>query len=469
MKPVSRQLYLLAGMWFSVVALAMAISLLIPSESAKGNFAAPFFAREIAASSSPVSSEMKEGKKMLIANLEDMRLSLYEGAKLVKTFPILSRGKEGTPWETPVGKYVIQNKEEKHFSSIGGVWMPYSMQFYGNFFIHGWPTHPDGRDVPIGYSGGCIRLSTSDAREVYEFALPGTRLVVEGGISKEAFSTSSRYYLRGKGAPPELSAEAFLAADLLLGVVLSERSATALHAPGNLRSLMTALTAIETIDQYKIVRMSELLFGRSVLRRVSTHAADELAVGSLVYPLLFGGNDTAAKVFSREHGEKQFVKYMNEKSAAIGMQTTQWEGALSSDPATSTAQDLFTLIRYIDNNKHFLMDVTLAKERVLFDNNGKERYRWENKNPWIIGGDARYRGGVSDIEEDGGGNALLLFELPVAEFGTRTIALVLLHSKNVTEDVERLREFLSAHFVYGVTRENGNGNEAPRFPQPQKL
>ena len=41
------------------------------------------------------------------------------------------------------------------------------IQFDGNYFIHGWPYYPDGTSVAKGYSGGCIRLSTEDAEELY--------------------------------------------------------------------------------------------------------------------------------------------------------------------------------------------------------------------------------------------------------------------------------------------------------------
>ena len=454
----ARQLCLLLGMWFSVVALTMAVSVFLPERPAKDS-PALLYPIDSVATSSRVSEQKSE--RALIANLESMQLSLYENAELIKTFPILSKGKEGTPWETPLGKYAIQLKEERHFSSIGGVWMPYSMQFYGNFFIHGWPTYPDGRNVPIGFSGGCIRLRTADAKEVYEFAPPGTRLLVEGGGAQERFSLTSRYYLRGGGSPPTLSAPSFLAADLLLNTVLWERKADMPVHPDDLVALVSGLTALETVDQYKVVRMSELLMGRPMLRKTSIGAADELPVGTLIYPLIFGGNDTAAKVFAREHGTKQFVKYMNEKADAIGMEQSEFSGALAIDDATTTARDLFLLLQYIDRSKHFLIDVSQAPERILYDKYGDERYRWENKNPWVRGEDARYKGGMISISGERSGSAMVLFDLPVSEFGGRTVALIVLHSDDVKKDVEDLRDFVSAHFVYGVTRETPLGEEAP--------
>ncbi|PIP46640.1 MAG: hypothetical protein COX15_00070, partial [Candidatus Colwellbacteria bacterium CG23_combo_of_CG06-09_8_20_14_all_42_19] len=83
----------------------------------------------------------------------------YEKGVFVNEFAILSKGKEGSWWETPAGLYKVQSKEKEHFSSFGRVYQPWSMAFQGNFFIHGWPYYPGGRAVESTYSGGCIRLA----------------------------------------------------------------------------------------------------------------------------------------------------------------------------------------------------------------------------------------------------------------------------------------------------------------------
>ena len=105
-------------------------------------------------------------------DLDKMELTIWKDG-VSETFPVLSKGDPERTNETPRGDFEALYMAEKHFSSIGHVWMPYSIQFKGNFFIHGWPYYPDGTDVPKGYSGGCVRLSTADAKRVYEFVKPG--------------------------------------------------------------------------------------------------------------------------------------------------------------------------------------------------------------------------------------------------------------------------------------------------------
>lgn len=446
------------GAWLSFVALFIAGGVLLPLERdfAAGSPALLYkFAQNEELRRAPEAA-LTEGEKLILADLAGMTLSLYEGSTLVKTLPILSRGREGTFWETPTGKYTIQTKERKHFSSIGDTWMPYSMQFYGNFFIHGWPTYTNGDDVPQGYSGGCIRLSTKDAGEVYAWSTIGTRVFITGGLPKGSMATSSRYYLRSvspKEELPTITAPAFIVADIENNTVLWERSADTLRPPGALVSLVTALASVEAIDQYKIVRMGELLLGKSVARKYSIGAVDELPLGALIHPLLFDTNDTAAKAFAEVQGTKQFVSYMNQKARAIGMKDTEFGGVLSGDTSTTTARDLLTLLRHVETNKNFLITVSLLSEREWKSDDGELRYSWENKNPWVLSGDGSYRGGIASLTNEGGGSAMALFSLPVSEFVNRTIAFIILDSDDLVGDVKKLSDFVTANYVYGIEKD----------------
>jgi len=94
----------------------------------------------------PIASAMGVGDgpvRSIDANLETMQLTLLEDGMAIKQFPI---GAIGNPYSgpTPVGSFDIKTKEPNHFSSISKVWMPYSMQFQGDYFLHGWPYWPDG-------------------------------------------------------------------------------------------------------------------------------------------------------------------------------------------------------------------------------------------------------------------------------------------------------------------------------------
>lgn len=125
------------------------------------------------------------------ANIETMQLTLLEDGLAVKQLPIAAIG---NPYSgpTPQGNFDIKTKEPNHFSSKTHVWMPYSMQFQGDYFIHGWPYWPDGTPYSGKYSGGCIRLEEEVAKEVFQWASIGVSLFVhEDQEASFAFSSST--------------------------------------------------------------------------------------------------------------------------------------------------------------------------------------------------------------------------------------------------------------------------------------
>src|SRR3989344_3526055 len=55
-----------------------------------------------------------ENDKVVYINLDKQTLELFDKCVRVKSFPVLSIGREGSPWQTPVGEYQIRNKELVH-------------------------------------------------------------------------------------------------------------------------------------------------------------------------------------------------------------------------------------------------------------------------------------------------------------------------------------------------------------------
>ena len=123
--------------------------------------------------------EVKRGETFVFVDLDEMQLTLIKDGDAIKAYKVLSIRKIGSKFDTPTGEFAALTKEVKHFSTIGHVWMPYSVQFHGNFFIHGWPYYPGGEDVPKGYSGGCVRMDTEDMKEIYDFIKVGMKIVIK--------------------------------------------------------------------------------------------------------------------------------------------------------------------------------------------------------------------------------------------------------------------------------------------------
>ncbi len=122
----------------------------------------------------------------IVVHLDTMTLDLANGSNTLETFPIISQGKPGSYYETIGGEYIHDYKIPNHFSSIGHVYMPWSIHVFGNYFIHGIPYYPDGTKVSSTYSGGCIRLSDENAERLYNFIKKGTPVIITRG-DKDSF------------------------------------------------------------------------------------------------------------------------------------------------------------------------------------------------------------------------------------------------------------------------------------------
>lgn len=448
MFPRNPRSYLVLGLTLSVAALVLGALMLPFGATEEERSLALLYKLSLSEVPRAHESAPRESGKAIVADLSMMQLSLIENGALIDTFAIRSKGRPGTGWETPTGLYQVQTREQKHFSSIGGVWMPYSMQFYGNFFIHGWPYYPDGKQVAEGYSGGCIRLSTDDAAEVFAFADRGTPVYVRGGTNETA--TSSRYWLSQGGTLPEIKGKAIIAADLETGAILWERASDEALPLHELASAMTALVALENVNQYKWVRMGELMLGKPVSRKEETGELDEVPIGALVHPLVWNGNAMAGKAFALDIGTAAFVGRMNEKARAIGLEETTFFDPSPTAENRGTARDMFLLLQRILENKRYLLDVALAKEKVVAGEGEKERFSWQNRNAWVVEGDARYRGGFGGAWDntDARSSFAGVFVLPLSEFGDRKIAIIVLDSPDVKGDIDRVRDFVLDHYVF---------------------
>jgi D-alanyl-D-alanine carboxypeptidase (penicillin-binding protein 5/6) len=366
----------------------------------------------------------------------------------------VSKGKPGSPWETPPGAYQVQAKEENHFSSIGHVWMPYSMQFFGNFFIHGWPYYPNGQAVPKGYSGGCIRLTTEDAAKVYEFADNGTAVYIAGGesptVRKAADNTA--YYLLNNYAPdPHVTASSYLVADLDTGEVILEKNKGMTWPIASVTKLTTALTALEVVNQYKtaLVTSSEVAtYGDAG----HLHKGEELTVHDLLYPLLLESSNDAAEVIADQVGRDNFIKSMNDKVRSIGLTATHYEDPSGLTPKNvSTAEDLFRLLSYIYKYKGYIFEVT-RKPNATVNNQ-----TWVNNNKFVH--DKNYLGGKNGYTDEANHTLVTTFSMPLSEFKNRNVAIVLLHSSNKQEDARAILQYLLANVYYGGNKDGSTIHE----------
>lgn len=300
------------------------------------------------------------------ADLRTMKMKLYTDGEVTTTVDILTKGKDRSWWETPTGNYTVLSKNLNGYSTIGNVWMPYSIQFYGNYLIHGWPHYDDGTPVPQGYSGGCIRLATEDAKKVFEFAGVGTPILVledESTFTIGALNQSQS----AQANLPLVDARSFLIFNLVTGETIIEKNADSPLPIASLTKLMTAITAHEVIYLGR-----EIPVQKHMLANIAQTFYPEIGhryIGlDLLYPLLMQSSNDSANVLAGYIGQPTFVKNMNLKATSLEMDDTTF-----ADPSgisaqnISTAYDLAKLLQYIYFKRPFVFDITKG---IAFENVG---------------------------------------------------------------------------------------------------
>jgi len=158
------------------------------------------------------------GKRGIEIDLSSNKTFLYDEDNLVAVLPLLYQSPPNVWHQSPTGLYKIRTREKLHWSTVGLVWMPYSMQYYEDFFLHGIPYYSDGRKLTSTVSGGCLRFADEIAKKIYDFVKIGDPILVYASVDNfiakegmsfpldkensyifERFSNPSRYFRRFSG------------------------------------------------------------------------------------------------------------------------------------------------------------------------------------------------------------------------------------------------------------------------------
>jgi D-alanyl-D-alanine carboxypeptidase len=383
-----------------------------------------------------------KGKLSFVAaDLAKKELVVYrEGVEALRV-PIQATGKPGSWWETPAGLYAIQTKELSHYSTFGDVYQPWSMAFQGNFFIHGWPHYQDGTPVAGSYSGGCIRLTDEDSKQVYELTHVGMPVLVYAQKATEDSFT----YERGTVA---VSATSYIVADIETGTMLSSKNIDERHPQGGLAHIMTALVAADHINLSRNLASfppQDISLDTDSRFQATTTAS----AYAFLYPLLIEGSEVSALTLAQTLGEKRFVNLMNAKGSALGLHDTLFvDPTGESNDNVSTAHDLFRLSKHLYENKRFILNISSQKP-VPFAYPQHEFSDLITQNG--VAGEAGVVGGVTRYVPAATTTSVALYVVRAsARHATRHLAIVVLNAMDANQDVRTLLAHVVRQFDLAI-------------------
>ena len=378
----------------------------------------------------------KLGKSVII-DVKNQELHLFEKGELVKSFSLLAIPESGSAWETSGGGFSVIKKEENHLSPITGLEFPYTVQFFGNSLIHGEPMDIKGRIAKTAAGG--FRLKNDDALTVFDWVDFDTKVLVYNARWTMGGNNHFSYIIK-KSQPAPLTAKSYLVSDLKTKEVILSKNKDKAVPIASVTKLMTALVALERLEpktEIEVPRQAYETYGDSGYFRTG----DKLPLEIMLYPLLLESSNDAAEAIAEKVGREKFIVEMNKKAKELGMEETFFEDPSGLSPNNvSSAGDLVRLADYIHQNKIFLFDITKLKEYQ------HGRFVWTNRNNLI--GMNYYAGGKNGYTDEANRTLLALYDLPLSEFETRKIVLVLLGSDDRKSDTRNIVNYIAGNVSY---------------------
>src|SRR5215212_247323 len=255
---------------------------------------------------------------------------------------------------------------------------------------------------------------------------------------------------QGVVAPPRVQARAVILADESTGQVLFEQNASLPRAMASTTKVMTALLALERLDEEKVVVIGPgpPKVGEESLR---LRQGERLTIRQLLLGLLVkSANDAGVALAEAVDGsEAAFVRRMNGKAAALGLTATHYVTPYGLDrPGHQTsARDLARLWEVAMRQADFrslvatrsarIPGVPLSLRRFVTTNQLLGSYRW------TVGGKTGFTSRA--------GRCLVAS----ASRGGRRLVAVALGSPNAFTDVRALFEYGFSKFVRARLAQRG--------------
>lgn len=380
-------------------------------------------------------------RKFIEVNLEEMKTRIYDNGEIVDEIPILAKGNPLNWGGTPSGVYKVLNKYNSAYSNPVEAYMPFAIQFYGKYFLHGIPYYKDGTPIISRFSGGCVRYTNKNAEKIFNFSEKGMPILI---IDKN--KNDFNYQEIDEKEVPGVSAESFFIADLDSGTVLLEKNSNEIMPIASITKLMTAIVVSENIGLNR-----NILINDEMINSYGEYGkTPEIKLGhryqliDLLYPLLTRSSNQAAEILSYFMGKEKTIELMNEKALSLNMIKTKFDDTCGiSDKNVSSASDLFYLARYLHNNFEPILLVSKSEKVSQVEIQKFNLNKIENRNIFVY--DSTFKGGKTGFTNASANTALFIFTFSKGK-EKRNIVINLLKSKGLKRDTQLLYNWLKNNY-----------------------
>lgn len=335
--------------------------------------------------------------------------------------------------------------DNRFANSEGGKWLAVNAYKYG-FVL----SYPKGKEKNTGYK-----------YEAWHWRFVGadiaTSLYNQGlAFNEAAFDTQEKPYPRSD-IKNGLKISATAALSVFVGVdgtehTLIEKNKETRLPIASITKLMVTLVAsdIYKADDKVVIDESALYIKGASGNYV---AGDTLFFRDAMHALLLGSHNEVAVAMAERVGVGVFVRRMNEKAAALGLNNTHYFNAAGVDPDIgsedinySSAADTYTLLKYIFENRADIFSILQKNEYQLNDVNGVLKVTLQNTNRFIANQNTALRvlGGKTGDTPKAKLNLAIVSEAP----SRGRIISVVIGSNDDFGDMEELLKYVMNSFVW---------------------
>lgn len=190
------------------------------------------------------------------------------------------------------------------------------------------------------------------------------------------------------GTPPlpeDVSAEAWLVADLDSGEIIAARDPHGRHRPASVIKVLTAMAAINELPLNRIIDGTQE-DANAEGTKVGVEPGGRYTVNDLLHGLLmYSGNDAADSLARALGGMDVGLDKINVLASKLGGRDTRvaTPSGLDGPGMSTSAYDIGLFVRYGFNNPIFA-DIVRTREYQFPDNNGQPPYPIENDNKLLL-------------------------------------------------------------------------------------
>lgn len=197
--------------------------------------------------------------------------------------------------------------------------------------------------------------------------------------------------------PGDVSAEAWLVADLDTGDVIAARDPHGRHRPASVIKVLTAMTAINELPLNRIIEGTQD-YANAEGTKVGVGPGGQYTVSDLLHGLLlYSGNDAANALAGAMGGMDVALGKINTLANRLGARDTRvaTPSGLDGPGMSTSAYDVGLFFRYAFNNPTFA-DIARTRSYQFPDTGGAPPYPVENDNklllnyPGALGGKTGY-------------------------------------------------------------------------------